>query len=662
MSAAPQREVLKVLVQTAKSLPAVDSGWTTHRYVRFESGSDGCGQILGDALLVQDTGIVKPADTTTFASIGLAPDISRAGLVDDLVGLLVRLLQEDSAGTVTIEGETYTAIWWGRITQQTLNPDLADSVDTGGHATWQAVGIGAVLDDIVLRGGFVRSTAGVAVDPGYLPRFNAQPGGDRSASTVTVNGAARYVHQLSDTTSGNMWTAKQIFELLLSGAATPFVHNYNAYFGWSWSLNAIDNCLDYQPEDLDLDGMTLHQAVNALANPRRGLTWTLSVSGATVTITVRSASATAVSGGSFTLPASTKVASLDAAGSPWLTGLEIQQDEAGNYDVIEVRGGHPWTGLTLVVDGSTGSLRRDWDPGLEAAWEANPSHTLYERVGRRFVVASDWDETGEGGGSLNNSLLATASGLTGARQATLGYDLISGYVHEGERMLPCSTGFSTLLVGQRQPPVVVIKYGSTYEDVSLRWKVEVIASPLTVVLDDGADGVEIMDLLGESGAKIYVSIGVREHQPLRVSWQRDLADWPLATPRVKMIHIDGIELWRIAVGTVKGTNVAGSALSSATEFTLRDDTDSLNDVLALARARFGVPTYRARWVSRGVMDTSTTYAPGTILTSVTLGDRTYGIYALITRRSWTKVERDGVEMWDTVFETEQAGPELEAVL
>lgn len=662
MAAAPQREVKPVMVQTARTLPASDADWTTQQQIRFESGSVGCGQILGDITLVQDTGVVKQAGATAFASIGLAPDINRRALVDDLVGLLVRLLQQDDAGTVIVAGETYTAVWWGRISRQTLNPDLADSIHTGGRGAWLAVGLGCVLDDIVLRGGRARSSSGTAVDPGYLPRFNAQPGGDRSAATVTVNGAARYVHQLGDTTAGNLWTAKQILELLLTDAATPYVPGYGGYFGFAWALSVIDGCLDYTPEDLDLNGMTMHQAINVLANARRGLTWTLSVSGATATITVRSASSTAITGGTFTLPASTKVASLDAAGDPWIGSLEIEQDEASAYDIIEMRGGNPWTGITLVVDGSTGSLRRDWDAAQEAAHAANPRHALYERVGRRFVIAPDWNETGNGGGTLTNTLTALLGGLTGARTATASIDLISGYVHRGERMLPCSTGFSTLLVGQRQPPVVVIQYGSTYEDMSLRWRVEILESPLTVVLDDGADGVEIMDLLAGASPKIYVSLGVREHQPLRLSWQRPISDWPCATPRVKMIHVEGAELWRVAAGTVTGTNTAETALTTSAGFTLRDDTARLANVLALARARFGAPTYRVRWTSRGIMDTSDTYAPGTILTSVILGDRTYGIYGLITRRSWTRVERAGVEMWDTIYETEQVGPELEAVL
>jgi hypothetical protein len=35
-----------------------------------------------------------------------------------------------------------------------------------------------------------------------------------------------------------------------------------------------------------------------------------------------------------------------------------------------------------------------------------------------------------------------------------------------------------------------------------------------------------------------------------------------------------------------------------------------------------------------VLDIDSTYAPARLLNSVTLGDRTYGTYALITRRTW----------------------------
>jgi hypothetical protein len=95
---------------------------------------------------------------------------------------------------------------------------------------------------------------------------------------------------------------------------------------------------------------------------------------------------------------------------------------------------------------------------------------------------------------------------------------------------------------------------------------------------------------------------------------------------------------------------------------VRDNSPRINALLALARAWFAVPGYRVRWVNRGTLDHSDTYAPGRLLTSVTLGDRTYGTYAVITRRTWQRVERDGVEMWDTIYETQRILPDLDVIL
>jgi hypothetical protein len=671
-----QRDTPTVLIQTCGTLPSSDASWTSQRYLRFEGGSEGCGQLLGEATLVQDFGIVKPVGGASFQSQGIAPDINRANLVDDLVGLVVRLLKEDEDGTITVAGTRYTAFWWGVIQTQTIDADLADSVDTGGHVTWMAVGIACVLDQIALREGWVKSSSGSVVDPGYLPRFNHQPGGERSSSTFTVGGSSVYVHDLNVASTGSKWTAAQILSLLFAGAARPRLSGGSAQYGWTWAIVDADGCLAYTPEDINLDGRTLLQALNALASAARGITWSASVSGSSVTITAHSASPDAVSGGTFTLPACAVTATLDAAGSTTIAGLQIHQDETSTYDGVEVRGSLPWTGLTLLYDPAGGSsdLAKGWSAPTETSWNSSPQLTSVEHVWRRFEMIAAWDEAGYGAGLANTLSVGTSaaygsSGLTGARSATASGDRISGYVHPGDRTLPGSPGFSTLLVGPRQPPVVVL-YDGSYDDLSQKWRVEVQSEPFAVVIDDGDFGQELRDRLAVTNAKLYVTVGMREHQPLRVSWQRAPSDWPRETPRTKLIQVAGCELWRVASGTVTGIDnpFSGTALTTiGAEQTIRDDTEQLRSVLALARAWFTVPAYQVRWTDRGILDTDSAFAPGTLLTSVTLGDRTYGTYALITRRTWNRVVRNSpegkeVETWDTSYETQRVLPDLESLL
>ncbi len=673
MAAPEQRTVPNVLVQTAKTLPPDDSGWSTQRYVRAVSGSEGSGQIIGEWTLVQDFGIVKVQGATEFASIGVAPDISRQALVDDLVGLVVRLLVSDDDGLIQLGGGTYTAFWWGVIQTQSLEPDLADSVNTGGRASWLAVGLASVLDAIYLTRGWVRSDSGSVVDPGYLPPFNHQGGGDRSGSTVSVNGTSVYVHQLADPTTASVWTAATVLALLMAGASRPALAGSSTVYGWAWTITDADGCLAYEVEDLDLSGLSLLQAINLLASTKRGIVWTLSVSGATAAITARSASPDAIAVSGYTLPASTYTATLDAAGNVWLDGLTIDQDESSTYDVIEIRGNQPLTGLTLEYPTH---LQKGWDSGSEAAWARFPMLPLYDSIWRRFLLLDAWDETGTGGDGLHNTVTTGSSdefgfnGLTGQRAQTVAADRITGLVHEGEGSIPCGELFSAAAIGPRQAPVVVYYNGSSvYEDFSLAWRVEVLSEPFSVFIDDGQNGTLLATLMGVPGSLLYVSLGMCEHRPFAVSWQRDPSEFPRATPRVKLIKVSGCDLWTVRAGTVTGVNATdrvrgavGASLTVSGTINTRDNSTRLSALLAVAKAWFTVPSYRVRWTDRGTLDIATTYAPGRLLNSVTLGDRTYGTYSLITRRSWRQVMRDGVEMWDTAYETQRVLPDLEVIL
>lgn len=671
-------EVDQLVVQTCSTLPGSDSSWTTRAELRVTSCSEGAGLVLGAAQLVQDFGIIRPQAGGNFASTGASPDLRRAGLVDDLVGLVARILVLDDSGTISIGRNQYVAIWWGVIHGQALSADMASGQDTGGQMTWTAVGIASVLDQIVLREGWVRSSDGSrVVDPGYLPAFNHQAGGDRSSATMTVNGHTVYVHQIADATTGNLWDASSILQLLLAGAAQPRLAPDYIAAGWSWALSDVDHCLGYNPEDLDLDGMTLLQALNTLCSAKRGLTWSVSVSGATATITVRSTVNEAISAGTFTLPAASATISLDVGGDRQVGDLVVVQDESATYDVIELRGAQPWVALTMVYDGTaTGSLVKSWDTE-EAGWALNPSSSVYEHVWRRFNALDAWDQTtAEAGIGSESNLLNTLGtgfsaaygyyGFSGDRGYTAAADRVPARMIEPDRMLPCSPGFSTLTVGPRQRPVIVTYDGSVYEDQSQAWQVEMLDGPLGVRIDDGDSGQLLQGRMATPGAKLYVTIAVRENQPLRVSWQRELSDRPRATPRVKVIAVKGCELWRTANGAITGTT-DGVSLDQSVGNTIRDDTPKLRALLALARAWYSVPHMRVSWTVRGLVETDSDFAPGTLLTSVQLGDRAIGIYAVITRRTWRRdtvpgVNGQQVETWVTEYETERIIPDLEAVL
>lgn len=668
MTAAPSRIVSEVAVETANILGGTED-WQRRWFLRFTGGSRGSGQVLGDAEIVQDYGQIMPAADGTGGNIvdtGIVPDIANDGTGETLEGKLVRL----SIRSVDDEGaEQLTPFWWGVVQGQSVNP----TGDIDGQATWSCVGLASVLDQIACYRGWIKPNSGsVAFDPGYLPIFNHLPSGDRSASTMTVNGVAVYVHDLIDTTgSGNKWTARQIIDLLLAGAVN------DTTYGWTWAIADPDSCLVYEVETIDLGTGTILDAVNALINARRGMTWYLTVAGTVATINVVSGVPSEIIVGTFTLPASSAQRDFDVTGNPWVTNLSINEDYSSTFDVIEIWGAHPWVGITVVYDGpDDGSLQKGWLSDDETTWDTDHDSSLVEGVWRRLEVRGTWD--GEqrpyvsGATGLRDTLAVSGDddaaygygGYTGERSHAGGTYAPPTQILETERMLPASIGFGDLRLGPRQPPIVVQYDGSVYSDVSEDIQAQVDDNPPAVFLHKGTDkGDSMKTLLETSGALLYVSMGFREAAPLKVSWRRNPAEWKRTVPRVKVIQIRGLEQWMVINGTITGVDIdTVTPLTQSGDLTIRDDVPQMRGLLALARARYGSPALKINWTDRGILDTSTDFIPGTLINDITNGARTITANAVITRQRWQRVIRDGVEMWDTINEIERVLPDVEAII
>ena len=674
-SAFPTRDIQNVLVQTASGpLPDFDDGWTTQYWLRFESGSEGAGQNVGDAMLVQRFGVVTQQNIPGQITTGTAPAIASGGIDDGLVGQLVRLIVADDNGDIIITdadgSNPYSAFWWGVVMSFNVEPDGRDDDNAGGTATWQCAGILSVLDKITVNSGFVMQIGGGGwVDPGYFPPFNDLPGGDMSAMDLTVGNGTASVHDLSTLNAATPWTMAQEINLLLTGCANPLVNG--TVQGWTWVYADPDGVLDFQTERIDINGLTLFQAINTIANQKRGITFRATVSGSTVTITFSPGNGYAITIGSQTFPASTNTATYTAAGNVWTHGLTINEDDSSTYDIIECRGAHPWVGLTVdFSDADSTALDSGWTSDDETNWNDDINYPGTDNVYRRFVMTSTW--TGNQFGSttigIRNKLTTDGSGqLTGARTYDAESPSVPPTMYVMERMLPCGTVFGDLgsvRLAPFQPPVVVCgSTANTWFDYSQDAKVEPQSFPSGVLVDvDKWKGLTISDRI-DNGEALLVTLGFREPQPLRVNWIADPATWPTTTPRIKMIDVPNIEQWILLDGSITGVKLDNSDTTTVSgDQVMRDDTERLQQILALAVARFGYPTVNATWSEAAILDFSDTLSPGTLLTNIVTGTDSVPVNSVITRRSWRRVERDGVDMYETSYETTRVIPDVEAML
>ena len=671
-----------VLVQVARTLPATDTGWITTTRVDNVGGSFGLGPMIGEAVLQQDFGIRTEAGARFWRDIGMAPDFGRQGdtgsINDSLAGAVVRLLKNVTGGSVTVGGYEFEPFWWGVCSGPISEPDGETSTQVSGNAGWRCVGIESVLDQIAIGHGRALSPiSGTPVRVGCCPPFNANPSGDRSGSTYVLAGGTVYVHVLS-TAASFTWTARQILDHLLAEHARPTSPTSTVAGGWNWSVSDPDGCLEYEPEELDVNGLTLFQALNALASQDRSCTWYVTVSGDTATINIVSASAEEVTFGDVTIPASTYTAELDLRGDPYIGSCTIAEDWDSVYDIIEVHGARPWRAITLVLDSSHDYLigvGGGWTSELETTWDTDSDGSGTENVWRKFTLATDWygAQYNDSANGLRNRLgVGADGGYDGTRTYDPEADIPPAWMLEFTRLLPCSMNFGTGTRGQRQPPVVVVGSDGDWTDRSQTWQLQLDSdgkgSAPYLRLDDGRNGQDIQSAV-EASEKILVTVGIREVDPLVVSWHRPGAERPNATPRKKIVQLPKCEEWTVCPGTVRGVTTDGTELDTTSiELEVGSDLPKMEAALALLVAGMSQPMVSVSWDYRGILDIGSTWRPGRLLTTVIRGDREQTTNSLITSRSWALIveEADGtdadeVAYWTTSYRTRRLPPTLQAL-
>ena len=664
IAAPATRYVEPTICQVARSLPSSELGWTYHPWLEFMGGGTGADQDIGSASFRMTTG-ARTAINQTQVQL-----VSETGNTGDPTGKLVRALVRDDAGDIELYGTTWSEAFVGKIIGRAVQPQGKNNANNGSDLEYAAAGMGAFLDQVYINRGYALSSDGTTVvDPGYCPRFNHVAGGDRSVTTKDIGGASVYVHAPYGT---NKWTARQILELILATFARPPENVAGTSTGWEWAVSDPDGCLLYEPQDLDLDGMTVFQAVVTLCGQRRGMTFTLRPVGDAVTVLVRSVVATPITVGAYTLPASTVTTTFDMRSSLFYDRPTIVYDHSSVYDVIELRGARPLIGITV----DSAQWTDGWSGTQETAWDTDPTALNTEPVHRLYYLQDNWFGRSA---SLSTAGLRSSrpvetspdygeNGRDGSREFTDPTIGMTARAFIIDRMLPCSEGFGLLPTAPRQPPIIItaataLAYTAPgWEDpvATLGWTVQMESERAGIRLDDGDDGANIKVTL--TTGKIAATIGIREHLPLVVSWWRPQAEWPCAMPRLKTIDVPQCEQHIVLDGTVTGLSASGQPVLQSGDLVVRDDVPSMRALLALYRAFFSEPSVNAEITDRSIIDTSAARRPGTLVTTITTGEKVYTVNAVITSRRYARVVRDGVPMFDTVYGTRRVIPDLEAML
>jgi hypothetical protein len=680
------------LVQTSPDLIE----WTTRQDMEFTGGSEGQGEILGDATFVHAWGEIVRAGQTVSEQVSEPTELH---------GLFVRVLKQDLAGggSVTHGDDSFDPVWHGKL----LAPD-ASTTGANGITNYTAAGIAVVFQESnCLWGRSLRDDGSAVSVMRILRPFNALPAGDCSANPFTIGSGSGHsvrVHDLryagGDYSSDPAvkWTALKALEYLFAcnfrweSQPTPEGLGQS---GLEWSISDPENCLGYDLPRYDANGKTLTQVLNDFAGKKRGLTWWVTVSGTTLTVTIASGLASAITVGTTTIPANPNIWDQLDGSDPFLHPFTIRTVSDEVADQIVIQAAPRRIGISLAIFGSgdpyVASADAQLDRGFSSAAEtacntyldssnAPARRTSYHQAWRRFQIRAGWN--------LKQYPVASNVGLSNAFDVSstpaYGYDGMTGdagheasplfqvaaYALEAHDELPCAVGFTALTIGPRQPIVIVAEdyETGTWIDHTSDWSVSVESSPPAVLVDDRADGFLVREIL-RAGRKIIVSIGMDDTMPVAVSWVRNPSEWKTTQPRTKLIRRPDMGLDLLLAGMVTGVaSDAGGALTTvSSQTTTRDNLPQLRALLAQARAYYEEPYDLVAFTDRGVWDTDPAYRPGTLLGNVMDGANTRVIEAMVTRRRWRReyaTADDGIQVpyWSTTWETDIVYPELEAVL
>lgn len=636
-----QQDASPIVVQRARGLPDTDDGWETIKGATANKLRRAAGNDIGSAELEMVWG--EWADPNEPEETGL--DIPDPPLdVDDCIRLVVASYDD---GEITF-GEP-------------LFHGYVESIDWGDakRATLKVVDLAGLPAKIyTTRGWELNYNATLLSSPGYLPAFNAIPGGDRSASLWT--GTTYYVHDRRGDGTATSWTAFQIGELLLRRAmkedlpgAPPTLNQLK------WRMDPA-SAGDYTPDTTDLNAISIGEALDKLFGARRGLTWRVTVADGYAQILVIDISA----GGT----------SLDTQDDLGWTD-PVVQDRRDGYDYILVSGSQPRVGITLWWKRGTtgGAIEPDgWDPAtadaaLDAALEDEKAGKPYDRPEwRRFRLRSAWDGSqydGTAGGSgtigLRNALSDTATNAPpdGTREFAPGNPPPNSLTIEGQ--LPAGLGFTTSLVGPRQGSVVIAGAANTWQDLSQDCPVTPICGSgdpgdrndrgASVILlgNSAEDADKIRQAVGATGT-LLVTVAIREWAPLQCAWAAPADSWSKLALRKYALRRPGLEEWICLSGCITGIDDSCNLTTLSAELDIRSDVAKLQDLTAQLAVRFGRAIVGVTITRQG--EILTDWEPGDVLADITtISGRNYLVGMPLAEISYDFVKWETALRWSPML-------------
>ena len=566
----------------------------------------------------------------------------------DLIDYYVRILLVDENGE--------TPIWYGLFTDDSFKFHGPKKEDSGDQVI-TAFGLERILDRIVIDKAYCDENdmvgellAGRVIN--RSPDFNERGEYDTVLGNRSTVDDPVYLAPVFSS-DGNQWDNLHILTYILT-----FFNAANFIFKVSGQYQLLENIIGIYR----FDGLTVRQALNKLIDRHRGLAWGIRVSEDEVYVHISSVfgQPIQVSEDKMLEPNPERVF-INSDKSINTESLNVNVHDSQVYDKIVVAGDFMEACFSLSF--AEESLAAGWSQALEDEYKDNPKSDdqgdpdyndqarrsdRYRAVYQRLVISPAWvgssyDGTKTDPAERNTSIPTLKPDGTidtefGAAAFGFGKKLL--------RYLPVKFDESNEFI----PTLAIIPDPDTptrYFQVDTPEGDEDRPAARVRVLDDEM-GVEVRSKIGHvygfnhfdlptvskdsNHEAVYdyegliLTVNMQTDQRVRI--ERDVRT-PGDNPRTLMLHVEGAKMQYIVPGTA--IKIENGAIVSHAGGLVRDDTERLRLIAALASAWYGVPRASVKIKIKSLMKP---VLPGCFITKVKAGDLTEFVGTIVTSISW----------------------------
>lgn len=550
------------------------------------------------------------------------------------------------ARVVVKAGSLEQQVWVGVIVSDGLDMHGNAKGDSGNQVI-EAMGLEHLLDQMPVIGAVVKAddlAGGTGDRIENMPTFNTSGscGNDVTGNRTTTADATYGVHLFS--ADGATWTNLDILQYLLAFyQPSDFTVTLSGQYDLLANIELVQK----------LEGRTLKSCIDQLIDRHRGLGWTLRIVGTVINLHIFSTfGQSIVVGNGTTLPPNREQFYLTLNSEIDMKQVIVKNVESQAFDAVNVLGAP--VEVTSTFSNADGSLGAGWtaerwaeylagtgssDTSDAALNDATRKGDRYANVYQRLVVPSDWN--GMGHGVDIGTCVIAYSALPHYENGVLYPALVSPLFLKATRFLryiPIAKSDG----GEFSEPMAFITYdGELFqtdappEDVpaaSLRMLDDKLGVTIKTsvphvygkgTFDIGTEAASNTDPLVDY-EDIMITASFKTDQRLSV-WHRMRAG-----DRTLLIRVPDAKLQYIVPQTVTG--VSGGEAVLHTGGIVRDDTERLQLIAALAAAWYGQPR------SAVTLKLANAFKVGDIgqyITSVSSGSSRQSIGTVITRQSWS---------------------------